>query len=639
MTCKNLIFPHEKGGRDAAFFLLVLAVATLGFGGSLQPSLALLRAAGFGAGIAYLWRRTNEGVRVAPYLLLVGGFVLLSLGHAFSSVYVWVSLQHAINIALASLLLFWAAILFGKERDRMYENTFNVVRAIAVVEAAIALYQRFFERDIRPHGTFDNPNFLAEFLAVAAILCLSRVLWAEGSRRRRSIDAGTAGIFLVSALALSSSRGVLVSAVPAFGLLLVCRYGLRKGAAVLAFIGLPVLAIVGWRSADRFFTPDIYNYGRWIIWKSALRTFIEHPFGVGLGGFKYFWYATQSPVAEAFRKYGKFARTAHSEYMEILSGLGAIGFILFLAILVAPLLLAFRLRKEIPESRRWIANAAVAGLVLSGVHAAFDSGFHEFGIVCLDAALLGALLSFLPRTAWRTVLLPRTVVRTGVALCAVLLVISATTVSGAFVYEYGEKKLRLGDLAGAENAFRLASVVDPLRAPYPDAVSGVYYLRYQKERRTSNDRQRLVKLLKETLHWEDSARWLNPRESRYILRLSSLFIELFRIRGEYSDVRMALGLAGEALRINPFSVEALWYRAELFAAIGRPGDAVADLKSAVSIEPNFGRGYSRLAELTGAADPRGATELTDKAKACREKAALLSLEDYEKWLVESPEER
>jgi O-antigen ligase len=630
---------HREGGSNAAFFLLVLIASTVGFGGSLQPPLAFLRASGFVAGIAYLWKRRKQGVDVSAYSLLAGGFVLLSLGHACSSVYVWVSLQHAVNIALAFLLLSWATILCAEKPEWMFAKTVITVTAIAAAEVVTALYQRFVGGEIRPHGTFDNPNYLAQFLAVAAVLCLSRVLWSEGSRRRRVMDGGMACIFLVSALSLPSSRAVLIATVPSLGFLLVRRYGLRRGAAVLGAVGLPILGLLGWRSADRFFSPDLYNYGRWIIWDSALKTFFEHPFGVGLGGFKYFWYATQSPVGEAFRKYGKFAHTAHSEYMEVLAGLGAIGFLLFLAILVVPLLLAIRRRKEIPENRRWIANAAAAGLILSGVHAAFDSGFHEFGLVCLDAALLGALFSCLPRGERRTFPLPPAGIRVGVAACSALLVVSAATLAGVAAFEYGEKAVRLGDLDMAEKAFRLASAVDPLRATYPDAVSGVYYKRYRKAYAASGDRPQMVALMKETIHWEDAARTLNPRESKYVLRLSTLFVELFRLRGANGDVGAAFDLAGEALRINPFGIEALWYRAELFELIGRPAEAVKDLETAVSIEPNFGRGYSRLAELTRAADPRGASALSEKAEACRKRAASLSLEDYEKWLVEPPEPR
>ena len=215
-----------KGGSNAAFFLL-FAVATLGFGGSLQPPLAVLRTAGFAAAVLFLRRQGKETLRVSPYMILVGGFVALCLGHAFSSVYVWVSLQHAVNIALAFLFLSWALLLFRAEPGKTWETAFRVVTAIAALQVGIALYQRFAGGDLRPHGTFDNPNFLSEFLVAAAILCMARLLW-EGDRPRfRRWETAGIVVFLATALSLAESRGVLFAAVPAFGFLLVDRKSTR----------------------------------------------------------------------------------------------------------------------------------------------------------------------------------------------------------------------------------------------------------------------------------------------------------------------------------------------------------------------------------------------------------------------------
>ena len=160
---------EEKGGRNAAFFLLFFAVAVLGFGSSLQYPLMVLRAGGFGAALWYLWRR-RETVPVSLYPLLVGGFVLLSLGHAFSSVYVWVSLQHAVNIALAAILLAWAVLLFRRDVGKAWDAVFLTVAALALAEVGIALFQRYYGGDLRPRGTFDNANYLSEFLAAASLL-------------------------------------------------------------------------------------------------------------------------------------------------------------------------------------------------------------------------------------------------------------------------------------------------------------------------------------------------------------------------------------------------------------------------------------------------------------------------------------
>jgi O-antigen ligase len=627
----------EKGGIDAAFFLFLFIVAVLGFGGSLQYPLAVLRAGAFGAGLWFLRRRGGPSAEVGPYALLVGGVVLLSAGHAFSSTYVWVSLQHALNFALASVLLAWAVLLFRRAPAEMWEATLAAVAVLASAEVGIALFQRFSGGELRPPGTFDNANYLAEFLVAASLLWFSILLWKTGSRRLRYLAGAGVGVFLAAALFLAGSRGVLVASVPAFGVLLVLRYGLRRGGALLAGVGIPALFLLGHRVVARFFEPDVYNYSRWVIWKSAVRTFLEHPFGVGLGGFQYYWFETQSPVEEAFRRYGKFAATAHNEYLEVLSGLGAAGFLLFLSVLAYPVVLAFRKRKEIPAEKVPVAAGAAGVLVLTGVHALFSSNFHVFGIFALDAVMLGALLSCLPAPRSRTFALPAWGRVAGIAGCAALLVATASTAAGTWSFDRGERLFRAGDLPGAERAFRLAAKADPFRAAYPDAISRTLYQGYVSERPGSVPQSgREAAALDESIRWEGRAASLNLRERKYFLRLSFLFAERFRAAGDPRDMESALSLASRLLEIDPYSTEAYWHRSALWASTGRLDGAMRDLERAVALEPNFCRGYAKLAEMSERTDPPSSAAWKERADACRKRAAGIPLEDYEKWLVEDP---
>ena len=217
-----------KGGSDAAFFLFLALVAVLGFGGSLQYPLAVLRAGGFGAAILFLWSCRKDPVPLGPYPLLVGGFVLLAFGHSLSSVYFWVSFQHALNVALASVLLAWAVLLFRKDLRRTCDEMFLVVSALALAEIGIALFQWFHGGVLRPRGTFDNANYLSEFLTAASLLCFSRWLWADGTPRVRLVEGSGGILFLAAAMFLASSRGVLLASVPAFGVAAVKVKGIRS---------------------------------------------------------------------------------------------------------------------------------------------------------------------------------------------------------------------------------------------------------------------------------------------------------------------------------------------------------------------------------------------------------------------------
>jgi tetratricopeptide (TPR) repeat protein len=188
--------------------------------------------------------------------------------------------------------------------------------------------------------------------------------------------------------------------------------------------------------------------------------------------------------------------------------------------------------------------------------------------------------------------------------------------------------------------FRIAATVDPLRAPYADSLSAIAFRRYGRAMRGPNGGSvGAVDALDDSIRWEARASSLNPRETKYLLRLSSLFAVRSSVTSNVRDLDAALRLASESLRINPFSVKALWYRSGLLASAGRMGEAVTDLERSVVIEPNFCRGYGKLSEMSTATGPGKAAKWKEEAESCRRRAVGLSLEDYEKSLVEDSEKK
>lgn len=633
----------RKGGRNAAFsFLLFLLVVSVFDTGKVFPlRLGLLRLVVFSAAILFLWRSRNEETEIEFYALIVGGFILLSLGHAFSSIYPWVSMQHALNIAMAAVILGWAYRIVRNDPDRAREAVFLSVCAVAVLQFVVAMYQRYATGNIRPRGTFDNTNFFAEFMAVAGVLCLSRLLTKGERNGIRMASAAGALLFLGAALALSASRAMLIAVVPALGMLLLWRFGWKRGGVFLLAGGIPALALLGYQAAERFTSPDPYNYARLIMWKSAVRIFQSHPFGVGLGGYKYYWFATQSPVEGAFAKYGKYATTAHNEYLEVLTGLGAVGLVLFLLVLLVPVFLAVRGFGGIDEKRKWAAAGAAGGLLVSGIHAMFDFNFHEIGLVVLDAILLGALLAWLPPVRSRFQFsVPPWLMRLGAAAAILLLAVSTTTVAGKIAHRVGVTRLHRGDISGAERMFRLAMGADPFCDTYPDAMASIAHRLYLEGVRSGNtDPLRADHLLAGSIRWEAKAVSLSPMDFQKTSRLSRLSVERYGVTQRQEDLEESIEWAGRALEINPYSAEKLWDRAGLLAMNRRPRDAVRDLERAVSIEPNFCRGYAKLAALTKGADEPRSIAWEARAAKCMETAKGRALEEQERWLVEEPESR
>ena len=633
----------RKGGRDAAFFFLffLLLVSVVDTGKVLPVRLGVLRLVVFSAATLFLWRVRDEESEIGLYPLIVGGFALLSLGHAFSSIYPWVSMQHALNIAMAAVILGWAYRIVRDDPDRGREAVFLPICAVAVLQFAVALYQRYGLGIFRPRGTFDNANFFAEFMAVAGVLCVSRFL-AKGERSAiRLTSAAGAVLFLGAALALAASRAVLIAVVPAVGILLLLRFGWRRGGVFLLAGGIPALALFGYRAAERFTSPDPYNYARLVMWKSAVRIFRSHPFGVGLGGYKYYWFTTQSPVEGAFAKYGKYATTAHNEFLEVLTGLGAVGLVLFLLVLLVPVVLAARGFRGIDEGRKWAAAGAAGGLLVSGIHAMFDFNFHEIGLVVLDAILLGALLAWLPPSRSRFRLsAPPWLPRLGAAAAILLLAVSTATVAGKTAHRIGVSRFQRGDTPGAERMFRAAMGVDPFCDTYPDAMAALGHRLYLEGVGGGNpDPVRAESLLTEAIRWEAKAIALSPRDFQKTSRISRLFADRYGVSRRREDLGASIDWAGRALEINPYSAKSLWDRADLLILDRRPREAASDLERAVSIEPNFCRGYAKLARLTKGVDDPRSRAWEARAEKCTEAARGRTLEEQERWLVEEPKSK
>lgn len=626
---------HVKGGLQAAFFFVLVAISVFDYGRLLVVRMGVLRIIVFSVGAVYFWKAKDLKLQVGGYTLLVGGFVLLAIGHAFSSVYPWASFQHAVNIALASVLLGWAYLLCREDPEGMWKNISFWIPAMAMVQLAIAGWQRVALGNLRPNGTFDNTNFLAEFLAVASLLCLSISFRREKTAYRRAFALAGTVIFLAGSLSLSASRGVLLAFVPALAFLVISRFGWRKGGMAFLFLLSPLLLAIGSGATRRFWESDPYTYGRLLVWKSAALTFLGNPFGVGLGGFKYLWFEKQFPVEGSFLRYGSSAVYAHNEYLDVLVGLGAPGLLVFLAVLLYPLMAVARSWKDLPEERKGKAAMAVSGLLVAGIHACFDFNFHEIGLVVLAAALVGILLAMLPEdTGTFRWTVPRWSAGAVAAVAVLLLVVSVATTGAGIAYRIGERSMKKGDLDHAEAAYRVAAQADIYRMEYRDALSLVHYRRYQAAKGSEFPPSASCAFLSEAIFWESSARDRSPFDYVLASRLARLFTERYRLSGREVDREAAFSLISEAIKRNPFSPTLLHQRAEYYLADGRKREAEADLLRAISLEPNYCRGYSMLAKIEIRNDPGKSTMWSRKTDECRKRAKRFPLKEHERWAAD-----
>ncbi|MFO0891128.1 MAG: O-antigen ligase family protein [Isosphaeraceae bacterium] len=134
---------------------------------------------------------------------------------------------------------------------------------------------------LRGTGLFGDPNDISLLIDMGIILSLQAIAGSRGVVRKL-FWMGPLAMFAL-ALRLTGSRGGLAGALGGLAVLLVSRFGLRKG-LIAGALAIPlVVGFVGGRQTD-FNVGDIENTGlkRIQLWSNALELFKGSPFlGVG----------------------------------------------------------------------------------------------------------------------------------------------------------------------------------------------------------------------------------------------------------------------------------------------------------------------------------------------------------------------
>lgn len=288
-----------------------------------------------------------------------------------------------------------------------------------------------------------------------------------------------------------------------------------------------------------------------------------------------------------------------------------------------------------PEDRKSNVAAAGSALLIPGLHAAFDFNFHEIGLVCIAGTLTGGLLASLPerpaRYAWAV---PRWSMPAATVLVAALLLVSVATMAGGVAIRLGESRLKAGEFEKAVASYRFAARVDPFRAETRDALSLARYRQFQAEARKGVDPSGAAALLSEAIAWETSAMERSPKDYRLPSRLAQLFADRYRHFRRGEDLGKALSMAGESIAINPYSPTLHLQRADLYLSAERVIEAKEDLVRAISLEPNFCRGYAKLSEISARYDPDEGARWGNENEACRERARRFRLRDNERWAAD-----
>lgn len=279
-------------------------------------------------------------------------------------------------------------IIRSRLKDR-YEN-FNIINYLLVTSLVVSCFGIFqfyvlapvnpdwLDQDLyrnissRAFSTLYNPNVLGSYLILIVSIAFTGFEFSTGKYKKLLLAlVAVAGSLCI---ALTFSRGAWLGL--AVSLLIIFIFSKRKryilimlGAAALLM--LPELKTIISRINLDFLSSDSSNVYRWYLWKTAINTFLEHPFfGGGIGSFGFF-------IPAHFKAPGYLISHAHNIYLQLLAETGIFGFTAFLGYIINAMYICYKVfRHSSCRQTRSICLGVLASSAGVLVHGAVDATLY-----------------------------------------------------------------------------------------------------------------------------------------------------------------------------------------------------------------------------------------------------------------------
>lgn len=625
----------------------------------------------------------------SPPFSLIGPvvmFLALAAWSTITSPYPNQSLQWLITLVCYGVLAFSVMGLWSSNGDgpgvafKSMKLTLGLCVGMGIFESALALSQYAVLGEARPAGTFFNPNFLAAYLAPLLGLSLALFLgsWSQspspqsspqrgegsqgegtswvslhaftplpqhgGEGRVRGRLAGMVWIgfigLLLTGLALTGSRGGMLATFTGASVVLACWFG-RKALGIVVTLVM-VFLLVPNPLRDRLWLEHEANpvaYARMDMWTSGVHMLVDHPFGVGLGIYKYLAPQYAFPVEAQIARYAKVPHTAHNEWLQFGVELGVPALVVmgWAAIGLAKIGLD-TLRRSTQADGRCLVVGLLGGLAALLVHAAVDSVFHAPAVVILLVILVAALVRSSPsyqtsqdgtpsppplphnfnplphsgeedlgegafphgqtvslsvgsRIVWGIL---------GTSTILVVMFFATRLGLGWLTYQEGRDALQARHYPQAVDHFQQAARLDPTNATYANALGAAHY-RWAQE---SAGKARHEKLDASIGHLQRAVQ-LNPVDGTLygFLGWVSMNVAHQRAGNGAFDTRSnpwvgrAVRAYQQAIRQQPYNVFHYFQLARLFEATDRREKAEETIRQAIRLEPNFLPGRALLVRV------------------------------------------
>lgn len=531
--------------------------------------------------------------------LFVLGFLAWSLVSSAFSAYKYATILELIKIFSYTALFYLCRILFPLEKRRML--VLIAIVGSSAFQFLTALYLYLAHHTPVLQSGFVNTNNFACFLLIGINIGLSFIVFfrddtghfSEKQIRIQKIAVGVLLGGMVIMLLAVQSRGAAVS-LAGTGLFLTT---LRKKKLGLIFLILFCLLILLPMPGGSVFqrlrkADDPFAYQRIGIWKSSLKMVADHPaFGVGPGLFKYYGNTYTFPVEHLIARYGKRLNAAHNDLLQIAAELGIVGFVLFFGgICRVGYYSVVQLRKHPLSWQTVAASAGILGILIQGLFSnlllspAIAVMMALFSVILIDGAKHydPKPVTFLASWRWYIVFL--------VVGIYILIPVIGYPFLGHFSYLKYQKSMEEGDIPHAAEHLETAIDYVPIHPTYHYSL-GMLYLKAFRNLPNLDTFYGGYKALNEAIRY-------NPRNANFYNGLATLHREMFyrKLRTK-PTAENALREYRRALQYNPYNPFFRLSMATLHAELGEFDQAIALLRQAVTIEPNFVGGYQMLGKM------------------------------------------
>lgn len=448
--------------------------------------------------------------------------------------------------------------------------------------------------DVRPGATLGN----ATDQGLAGVV-IAGVLAAQGGLDRKwQAWLGRAGLAAGAGAAVLSGSRAALAALLIVALFSVCSWMKNRSwsplkiaaGAVTAAAGVTAGVLMVPAARNRLFSAGTVD-GRWLLWDRSLGLIADHAVsGVGPSGF-----------VDAFPAYlnGEWARNvgdsfpADSPHSWPLQALAAGGFpllVLVLALIAASVMAVFRRMRETESAadRRYLAVVLVT---VAAYALALLTHFTSIGTTGLVAFLCGGLLGSdrVKPAAVRNRLVPAFAAgkkQAGNRLAGVLLALGALAVAVPSTFAEwpmgaGARAAAAGNFTQAGQEFQEARQLRPW-----DSDTALLAAQAFAGPATTGDQE----AARHAVEWGRLARERTPRSQEAGTALAIGYL--------YSgDVPAAKNLLDTLIADAPFSTALYIHRGVAQFGLGHPGEAVADLKHAASLDPSLDTPWRVLANI------------------------------------------